>query len=303
MKKILRFLAVMGALWNVTPKAAGAEAKENVKTKADVTVFANAEKVDNASTFGELTFAPHVAVEKGDWKLGYTGMFYNSGYTDHTHGDWMTFDSQVKLENTDWTAQVGRMMLRPDFASYCAVPMTTTLGNDIKATGSSRIFTGTRVTHKGTGLGVGLVANDTRMTPTHWDTGLLTWEKHFGKKWGLAAHVGAGDKGFHNAGVTVTYMPTDKTTFVAEGIYKDKTTHGILGAHHKLTDDLAVFAGLKVDKPNHGKMGGWATAGLGYDLGHGFRAVGAVKQDIGGRHEAHGIIGLQYAGNFGINSQ
>ena len=31
MKKFLRFLAVIGALWNVTPKAAGAEAKENDK--------------------------------------------------------------------------------------------------------------------------------------------------------------------------------------------------------------------------------------------------------------------------------
>ncbi len=38
-------------------------------------------------------------------------------------------------------------------------------------------------------------------------------------------------------------------------------------------------------------------------LGRGFRAVGAVKQDIGGRHEVHGIIGLQYAGSFGIGGK
>lgn len=302
--RFLKLLAIMGALWSVTPKATGAEANENdIKTSANVTVFANTEQVDDESTFGELTLAPHVGIEKGDWKLGYSGMFYNSGYTDGTHGDWMTFDSQLKLENPDWSFQVGRMMLRPDFAAYLAMPTTTTLGNDIKAAGSSRIFTGTRFTHKETGLGVGLIANDTRMTPTHWDTGLVTWEKRFGDEWGVAAHIGAGDKGFHNAGATIAYMPTDKTTFVAEGIYKDKATHGILGAQHKLTDDLAVFAGLKVDKPNHGKVGGWATVGLGYDLGHGFRAVGAVKQDIGGRHETHGIIGLQYAGNFGISGK
>ena len=299
--RMLKLLAVVGALWSVTPKTVAAEDKENVK--ADVTVFANAEQVDDGHTFGELTLAPHANLEKGDWKLGYSGMFYNYRYSNGTYGDWMTFDSQLHLENADWKAQIGRMMLRPDFASYCAVPMTTTLGNDIKSAGSSRIFTGTRFTHKETGLGIGLVAHDTRMTPSHWDTGLVTWEYRFGKELGLAAHIGAGDKGFHNAGLTATYTPNDKTTLVAEGIYNAKTTHGILGAHHKLTDALGVFAGLKVDKPKQGKVSGWATLGLGYDLGHGFRAVGAVKQDIGGRHEVHGIIGLQYAGSFGIGGK
>ena len=38
--KFLRLLAIMGALWSVTPKAAGAEAKENDKVDANVGVFA-----------------------------------------------------------------------------------------------------------------------------------------------------------------------------------------------------------------------------------------------------------------------
>lgn len=303
MKKLLRFFAVLGALWTITPKAAGAEAKENVKAKADVTVFANTEQVDDGSTFGDLTLKPCVEVEKDDYKFGYLGSFYNWGYTDRTRGDWMTLMSRLQLETSDWALQVGRMQLRPDYVAYLKTPMTTTLDNDIMCAGTCRTFTGTHLAHKGTGLGVGLVANDTRMTPTHWDTGLVTWEKKFGNEWGVAAHVGAGDKGLHNAGATVAYMPTDKTSVVAEGIYDKETTHGILGVRHKLTDDLAMFAGLKVDKPNHGKVGGWATAGLSYDLGKGFSLVGAIKQDIGGCHETHGIVGLRYFGNFGVNNQ
>lgn len=303
MKKLLRFLAVMGALWSVTPKAAGAEAKENVKAKADVTVFANAEQVDDGDTFGDLTLKPHVEVGNGEYKASYLGSFYNWGYSDRTYGDWMTLMSRLQLETSDWALQVGRMQLRPDYVSYLKTPMTTTLDNDVMLAGTCRTFTGTHLAHKGTGLGIGLAAHDTRMTPTHWDTGLVTWEKKFGNEWGVAAHIGAGDKGFHNAGLTIAYMPTDKTSIVAEGIYDKKVTHGILGARHKLTDDLAIFAGLKVDKPDQGKVAGWATAGVSYDLGKGFSVVGAVKQDIGGHHEAHGIIGLRYFGNFGVNTQ
>ena len=302
MKKLLRFLAVVGALWNVTPKAAGAEAKENVKAKADVTILANAEQVDEGETFGDLTLKPRVEVANDDYKLEYFGSFYNYGYTDGTHGDWMTFMSRLKLETSDWALQVGRMQLRPDYVAYMATPMTTTLGNDLMLAGTSRIFTGTHFAHKKTGLGVGFVANDTRMTPTHWDTGLLTYDKRFNDEWALAAHIGAGDKGFHNAGLTVAWTPTDKTTFVAEGIYKDKTTYGILGAQHKLTDDLAVFAGMKVGKPNQGKATGWAAAGLRYRLSKDFTAVAAVQQDIGGEQKPHGIIGLQYAGSFGFGN-
>ena len=215
----------------------------------------------------------------------------------------MTLMSRLQLETSAWALQVGRMQLRPDYVAYLKTPMTTTLDNDVMLAGTCRTFTGTHLVHKETGFGVGLVAKDTRMTPTHWDTGLVTWEKKFGDEWGVATHIGVGDKGLHNAGATVAWMPTDKTSVVAEGIYDKETTHGILGAHYKLTDDLAVFAGLKVDKPDHGKVSGWATAGASYNLGKGFSVVGAVKQDIGGRHEAHGIVGLRYCGNFGINGQ
>ena len=300
--RFLRFLAVLGALWTVTPKVAGAEAKENVKAKADVTVFANVEQVDDGSTFGDITLKPRVAVEKGEYKINYTGSFYNWAYTDHTRGDWLTLMSRLQLENDDWNFQLGRMQLRPDYVAYLATPMTTTLDNDIMLAGTPRTFTGTHLAHKETGLGVGLVAHDTRMTPTHWDTGLLTWEKKFGTEWGLAAHVGAGDKGFHNAGLTVAWMPTDRTSVVAEGIYDKKTTHGILGVRHKVTDRLALFAGTRVGKPDQGKASGWVAAGASYDLGKGFTAVAAVEQDIGGEHATHGIIGLRYCSNFEIGN-
>ena len=302
--KFLKLLAIMGALWSVTPKAAGAEANENdIKTSANVALFANTEQVDDESTFGELTLAPEATIEKGDYKLGYSGMFYNWGYTDHTYGDWMTLKSRLQLENNDWELQLGRMMLRPDYASFLAVNLPTTLGNDIKSGGGARILTGTRLAHKETGLGVGLVANDTRMTPSHWDTGLLTYDKRFNDEWALAGHIGAGDKGLHNAGFTVAWTPSKKTTVVAEGLYAQKATYGVLGVQHSLTDDLALFAATKVSKPNQGKLQGWLTAGANYNLGKGFSAVAAFKQDIGGEHNPHGIIGIKYAGNFAINGQ
>ena len=303
MKKFLRFLAVIGTLCSFTPKASGAESQENTKTKADVTLFANAEQVDDNATFGDVTVKPNFEMEMGDYRLGYLGAFYNWGYTDRTHGDWMTFQSRLQLENSDWAFQVGRMQLRPDYVAYLATPMTTTLDNDIMASGTSRIFTGTHIAHKGTGLGVGLYSHDTRMDPAHWDSGLVTWEHRFGQEWGVAAHIGAGDGGLHNAGFTVAYMPTEQTSIVAEGIYKDKTTHGILGVNHKLTDTLTAFAGLKLDKANQGKTGGWAAAGLSYNLGKGFSLVGGVQQGIGGSHELHGIVGLRYFGNFPTTAQ
>ena len=298
--KFLRLLAVIGALWSVAPKATAAESKENSKVSADLTFFARAEQVDDGSTFGDMGLKPHVSVEKDEYKAEFLGSFYNSAYTNQKKGEWLTLMSRLKLENKDWELQVGRMQLYPAFTGFIKTPLTTTLDNELMAAGTTRTFTGTRLSHKGSGLGVGLVANDTRMTPSHWDTGLLTWEKRLSKEWGLAAHIGAGDKGFHNAGFTACWTPTDKTSMVAEGIYAQKATHGILGIQHKLTDDLAVFAGTKISKENEGKLNGWITAGASYNLGKGFSTVAAVKQDVGGNHKPHGIIGLRYCGNFGI---
>ena len=295
----LKTLLAIASLWTTTPKAMATD-KESTQAKADLTVFANIEQVDDGNTFGDLTLKPRVSLEKGDYKAEYLGSFYNWGYSDHTTGDWLTLMSRIRLENSEWAAHIGRMQLRPDFVSYLKTPMTTTLDNDIMLAGTCRTFTGAHLTHKDSGLGLGIVAHDTRMSFNHWDTGLISWEKTFGSELGVAAHIGIGDKGLHNAGITTAWMPTDKTSVVLEGIYDQRTTHGILGAHHKITDDFSVFAGIKVSKPNQGKICGWAATGISYRLGNGFSVVGAIKHDIGGRNDIHGIIGLRYAGSFEI---
>lgn len=303
MKKLLRFLAVIGTLCSFTPKASGAESQENTKAKADVTVFANAEQIDDQKTFGDLTVGPSASVEMGDYELGCAGMFYNSGYIDGTHGDWMINKACLQLKNSTGKLQVGRMQLRPDFAAFLATPGTTGGINSWLCAGDARIFTGAHYTHTDTGLGLGLYSTDTRMTPTHWDSGLATWEHRFDKEWGVAAHLGVGDKGLQDAGLTVAYTPTDKTSVVAEGIFRNKIAHGILGVNHKLTDTLTAFAGLEVDKADQGKVNGWLETGVNYKIGKGFSAVAAFRQDIGGEHKPHGVIGIQYAGNFGILGQ
>ena len=160
------------------------------------------------------------------------------------------------------------------------------------------MMTGANLTYKPWGLELGYMANDGRMSFDHWDTVLLGYKKQFNDTWGVQFQAGGGAKPLTFGGLTVAYTPDKDNAVVGEVIYKNHKTTGVLTAKHNLTDKLALFAGVEVGKKSHGKIAGMAEAGIHYKIGKGFSLVGAVQQDIGGKHATHGVIGLQYVGNF-----
>lgn len=299
--KILRMLALMGALWGATPKvhAEGADDQQrDLQADAGVTLFINGEKASGQKAFGDITIQPEASVEKGDKKIAYEGSFYRLGWVDGTKTDWMSLASNISLETEDWQAMIGRDFSRFDTAGYLHAATTTAFSNDVRANGTSRTITGANLTYKPWGVELGYIASDGRMTPSHWDTALFGYKKQFNDQWGVQFQIGGGREPLTYGGATVAWTPDKSNALVADLMYKDHKTTGVLTARHNITDRLALFAGLEVTKANQGKMGGLAEAGLSYDIGKGFTAVAAVQQGLGGQHATHGVIGLQYVGNF-----
>lgn len=299
--KFLRMLAVMGALWGTTPKASaeGAEAQQrDLKTDTSVTLFVNGEKASGQKAFGDITIQPEVRIGNDERNIKYEGSIYRLGWIDGQKTDWMTLASNISLETEDWQAMIGRDFSRFETAGYLHAATTTAFSNDVRANGTSRTITGANLTYKPLGVELGYIASDGRMTPTHWDTALFGYKKQFDDQWGVQFQIGGGKEPLTYGGATLAWTPDKNNALVADVIYKDHKTTGVLTARHDITDSLAIFAGVEVGKPNQGKIGGLAEAGLSYNFGKGFTGVAAVQQDIGGKHATHAVIGLQYVGNF-----
>ena len=299
--KILKTLAVIGALFGATPKAkaAGAEDKQlDINAVAEATLFVNGEKTSGKDAFGDITVQPKFYLEHADNKIGYEGSFYNAKTEGVKAGDWMTFVSKINFETENWAGFIGRDCTRFKTAGYVNCPSTTAFSNEARLNGTSRMMTGANLTYKPWGLELGYMANDGRMSFDHWDTVMLGYKKQFNDTWGVQFQAGGGAKALTFGGLTVAYTPDKNNAVVGEVIYKNHKTTGVLTAKHNLTDKLALFAGVEVGKKSHGKIGGMAEAGIHYTIGKGFSLVGAIQQDIGGKHATHGVIGLQYVGNF-----
>ena len=299
--KILKTLAVIGALFGATPKAkaAGAEDKQlDINAVAEATLFVNGEKTSGKDAFGDITVQPKFYLEHADNKIGYEGSFYNAKTEGAKAGDWMTFVSKINFETENWAGFIGRDCTRFKTAGYVNCPSTTAFSNEARLNGTSRMMTGANLTYKPWGLELGYMANDSRMSFDHWDTVMLGYKKQFNDTWGVQFQAGGGAKALTFGGLTVAYTPNKDNAVVGEVIYKNHKTTGVLTAKHNLTDKLALFAGVEVGKKSHGKIGGMAEAGIHYTIGKGFSLVGAIQQDIGGKHATHGVIGLQYVGNF-----
>ncbi len=299
--KILRMLALMGALWGATPKvhAEGADDQQrDLKTDANVTLFINGEKASGQKAFGDITVKPHVGVEKDDKGIFYEGAFYRLAEFDGIHTDWLTIMSRLVAENEDWQAMIGRECTPFQTAGYQNVPSSTYFSNDVRLNGTSRGFTGANLTYKPWGVELGCLASDCRMTPTHWDSVLLGYKKQFNDQLGVQIQAAGGARPLTYGGATVAWTPDKNNAVVGEVIYKGHKTTGVLSAKHNITDQLALFANAEVCKPSSGKIGGIAEAGVSYDFAKGFRAIAGVQQEVGGKHETRGVIGLQYVGNF-----
>lgn len=299
--KILRILAIMGALFGTAPKAkaAGAEANQlDINAVAEASLFVNSEKASGKDAFGDITVQPKFYLEHADNKIGYAGSFYNAKTEGVKADDWMTFVSKIDFETENWAGFIGRDCTRFKTAGYLNCPSTTAFSNEARLNGTSRMLTGANLTYKPWGLELGYMANDGRMSFDHWDTVMLGYKKQFNDTWGVQFQAGGGAKPLTFGGLTVAYTPNKDNAVVGEVIYKNHKTTGVLTAKHNLTDKLALFAGVEVGKKSHGKINGMAEAGIHYKIGKGFGLVGAIQQDIGGKHDTRAVIGLQYANTF-----
>lgn len=299
--KLLKMLAVMGALWGTTPKAnaEGADDQQrDLKTDANVTLYVNGEKASEQKAFGDITIKPHIGFELDQKGVYYEGSFYRWGELDGAKTDWMTLMSKIVLHSEDWEAMIGRECTPFQTAGYKNVPSTTFFSNDVRLNGTSRGFTGANLTYKPWGVELGCLASDARMTPSHWDSALIGYKKQFNKEWGVQFQAAGGAKPLTYGGATVAWTPDKNKAVVGEVMYKNNKTTGVLSAKYGITDRLSLFANTEVYKPNKGKIGGLVEAGVSYDFGKGFTGVAAVQQDIGGNHDTHAVIGLQYIGNF-----
>ncbi len=299
--KMLKMLAVMAALWGTTPKvnAQGADDKQrDLKTDANVTLFANGEKASGQKAFGDITVKPHIGIEKGDKGIFFEGSFYRWAEQDGAKTDWLTIMSRLVLENENWQAMIGRECTPFQTAGYKNVPSSTFFSNDVRLNGTSRGFTGANLAYKPWGIEFGTLASDTRMTPTHWDSVLVGYKKQFNDAWGVQIQAAGGAKPLTYGGATLAWTPDKNNAIIGEVMYKNHKTTGVLSAKHNITDQLALFANTEICKTSHSKISGIAEAGISYNIGKGFNAIAGVQQDIGGKHKTHTMIGLQYVGNF-----
>ncbi len=299
--KLLKMLAVMGALLGTTPKAnaEGADDQQrDLKTDANVTLFVNGEKSSDQKGFGDITIKPHIGVEADQKGVYYEGSFYRWGELDGGKTDWMTLMSKLVLHTEDWEAMIGRECTPFQTAGYKNVPATTFFSNDVRLNGTSRGFTGSSLNYKPWGVEIGTLATGCKAGPHHWDNALVGYKKQFNNAWGVQFQAAGGARPLTYGGATVAWTPDKNNAVVGEIMYKNHKTTGVLSAKHNITDKLALFANAEVCKPSSGKIGGIAEAGISYNIGKGFTAVAGIQQGIGGEHKTQAVIGLQYVGNY-----
>ena len=290
--KILRLLAIAGALLGTTAKA-----QEKPTPKPGLTVFASNEQNGLKKNYTGLTLKPDLTYQTGKYKLGYYGSFYQEKNVPGENTDWITLANKMQFEDENWILEAGKSNTR-QYAGCLHTPTTCSFDNRGIAKGTGRTFTGTILTHKDTGLSLGQVASDAHMAPKHWDNTLLGWTKGLNQEWAIQLQVSGTPKKLSTVGGTIKGHPTDTITVVAEGFYKGKETTGLLTANHKLTDRLNLFAGTQMTWPDHGKATGLATAGASCTLGKGFTLVVAGQQTLGEKKETTAVIALKYAGDF-----
>ena len=284
--RMIKLLGIIAALCTCTAKA-----EETKNLKSEATILAKSEQGNLKNNHAEISILPKLSWEQGEDKIGYQGIFYRSKDTDGTQTEWTTTTSEIRAEDEDWSLDIGRSSTRAYYT-----PTTVSFDNKARGKGASRIYTGTILTHKGTGLTLGQVAEDKRMKLSHWDSTLLGWATQLSDEWGLQLQATTGPRVLASAAATLSWQPTDDTTVVAEALYKDHKKTGILTTNHNLSDDLTLFAGAQITSPQTGKTEGLATAGLSYNLGHGLQLTGAIQQEIGTERGTAAMIGIKYTG-------
>jgi len=285
-RRLIRVLTIIGTLCTSTAKT-----EETQELKAGTTILANSEQENLKNNHAEISILPELSWKQDKDQIGYQGIFYHSKDTNGKETEWTTSTSEIRAEDEDWSLDIGRSSTRAYYT-----PTTVNFDNKARGKGASRIYTGTILTHKGTGLTLGQVADDTRMTPSHWDTTLLGWTGKLNNEWDLQLQATTGPHLISSAAATLRWHPTEDTTVVAEALYKDHKKTGVLTANHNLSDNLTLFTGTQITSPQKGKPAGLATAGASYNLGHGLQLTAAIQQELGTERGTAAMIGIKYTG-------
>ena len=310
-KTILKLLAVAATFGVTSQKVAAADVEKNTmaeaggntpKVSANMAAFVNVEGANHGESFGDASIQPRIEVTKGDMNINYKGSFYNSLDENGDYGDWSTSMNRIQLETDGWSLQLGRMQLKPGFASYLEVPFWTSALNDLFGAGSAVKFNGAHVGLEN-GWGFGVASQDEHLGAGHMDTALLTWQGEITPNCRAAAHIAADRHRITHAGGTVAVRLTPADTIVGEAFYKQDKTSVIVAGKHQLTDHLTAVAGAKFTNPDHGRMEGWVGAGLDYKVNPKFSVTLGGGQNYGDNHDTMLFFAAKTSLNYGIESQ
>ncbi len=288
--KIIRLLAITGTLLTATAKAQEAD-----KINPGLGVFAVTEQDTTPKNYIGISLQPEITWEKDGYKLGYYGAFYREENNPGTDSAWSTVASKVQAENEEWAFEIGRTNTR-QYAGHLCTPTTSSFDNQGAGKGTTRNYSGMILTHKGTGLSLGQVSPNGNLKLSNLDQTLLGWARELSEEWAIQLQVAGDGKGLSRAGATIKWQPTDTTTTVAEGFYKEDETTTLLTASHKLTANLTLFGGAQMTWPEKKESCALLTAGASYKLGSNFTLVTAVQEKIGSDQETTGLLGLKYSG-------
>ena len=290
--KIIKLLTIIGSLI----LARTSKAQEMTSPKPGITVQAATEQ-DGKKNHTEITLKPQLEYKIGEYKVGYYGAFWCAKDSGEDIGKWVTTLNKVRVENEEWAVEIGKSGTR-EYASFLYTPTTTGFDNRGIGKGTSRTYSGSILTHKQTGLTIGYVSSDTKISPSHWDSALLGWKVEPNNRWALHLQMAIKRNEILSSGVTLKWQPTDNTSIVAEGLYRNKETTALLTANHRITDNLKLFAGAQITSPYRGKPDGLATMGASYQIGKGFTLVIAGQQKLGTDRATTALFGIKYSGNF-----
>ena len=184
------------------------------------------------------------------------------------------------------------------YATCIQAPTTTSFDNRAVGKGVSKKYTGAIMTHQDTGVSLGIVTDEARMTAKHWDNVMIGWNARLNKWLAVQLQASADKKGLTFAGATIKWQPTTDTTVMAEAFRQNDEKTAVLAANHCLTDNVTLFTGTQITSPRDKKAEGLANAGVNYKIGKYLQFVGAVQQEIGKNRKTAALLGLKFSRDF-----
>lgn len=292
MKKLVRMLAILGAIINLTVAKAQTPVRERHMPEATLTLRTTAEAHNADYVEADAMLMPKAEAQIGDAQVGYAGTFRKVVDSDGHTSDLQTFVNKLSFVNDDWEVVVGRDVLR----SFGGTTTTVGFDNWMSGNGLGRQYTGGFVGHHPSGLKLGLVSSDGEIGPRHLDTLMGTWSHQFDKL-GVQVHGSATEDHLEKAGLALEWRPTDRLRLLADGVYTRNGTAAMLAGNFALTDNVTLFAGSGVNAPENDSATTRFVVGAEGNLGHGFKAIGAVEHEESSEPDTRVVVGVKFVGS------